>query len=86
MPSASIYRYVINVSIFDYSLSKVCATTRKAKKRRRREEQEEDTTNSFKPHRAQFNSFVEISTEFSTEFLVLHYYKNSVEISTKLLN
>ena len=47
---------------------------------------------------AQFNSFVEISTDFSTEFLVLqgvpHYYKNSVEksveksveISTKLLN
>ena len=46
----------------------------------------------------QFNSFVEISTDFSTEFLVLqgvpHYYKNSdeksveksVEISTKLLN
>ena len=50
----------------------------------------------------QFNSFVEISTNFSTgfstEFLVLqgvpHYYKNSVEksveksveISTKLLN
>ena len=57
------------------------------------------------PHRrlrrrpgAQFNSFVEISTDFSTdftaEFLVLqgvpHYYKTSVEksveISTKLLN
>ena len=47
---------------------------------------------------AQFNSFVEISTDFSTEFLVLqgvpHYSKNSVEksveksveISTKLLN
>ena len=51
---------------------------------------------------AQFNSFVEISTDFSTDFstkfLVLqgvpHYYKNSVEksveksveISTKLLN
>ena len=47
---------------------------------------------------AQFNSFVEISTDFSTdfstEFLILqgvpHYYKNSVEksveISTKLLN
>ena len=42
----------------------------------------------------QFNSFVEISTDFSTEFPVLegvpHYYKNSVkksvEISTKLLN
>ena len=46
----------------------------------------------------QFNSFVEISTDFSREFLVLqgvsHYYKNSVEksveksveISTKLLN
>ena len=47
---------------------------------------------------AQFNSFVEISTEFSTDFStkfpvlqgVPHYYKNSVEksveISTKLLN
>ena len=43
---------------------------------------------------AQFNSFVEISTDFSTEFLVLqgvpNYYKTSVEksveISTKLLN
>ena len=43
---------------------------------------------------AQFNSFVEISTDFSTEFLVLqgvqHCYEksveNSVEISTKLLN
>ena len=43
---------------------------------------------------AQFNTFVEISTDFSTEFLVLqgvpHDYKNSVEksveISTKLLN
>ena len=47
---------------------------------------------------AQFNTCVEISTDFSkdfsTEFLVLqgvsHYYKNSVEksveISTKLLN
>ena len=42
----------------------------------------------------QFNSYVEISTEFSTdfsiEFLVLQGYKNSfeksVEISTKLLN
>ena len=46
----------------------------------------------------QFNSFVEISTDSSTEFLVLqgvpHYYKNSVEksdeksveIPTKLLN
>ena len=43
---------------------------------------------------AQFNSFVEISTDFSTKFPVLqvvpHYNKNSVEksveISTKLLN
>ena len=47
---------------------------------------------------AQFNSFVEMSTDFSTDFStkfpvlqgVPHYYKNyvekSVEISTKLLN
>ena len=42
----------------------------------------------------QFNSFVEISKDFPTDFLVLqgvpHCYKNSVEksveISTKLLN
>ena len=50
------------------------------------------------PSGAQFNGFVEISTDFSTKFPVLqgvpHYYKNSVEksveksveISTKLLN
>ena len=37
---------------------------------------------------AQFNSFVEISTDFSTEFPVLqdvqHYYKNSVEKSVEI--
>ena len=37
---------------------------------------------------AQFNSFVEISTDFSTEFLVLQgvpqYYKNSVEKSVEI--
>ena len=36
---------------------------------------------------AQFNSFVEISTDFSTEFLVLqgvpNYYKNSAEKSVE---
>ena len=54
----------------------------------------DSVTPSTRATGAQFNSFVEISTDFSTEFLVLqgvpHYYKNSVEksadVSTKLFN